>query len=294
MTNKKLCPICNASPSKRAFPYAIHYNKQQFNYYRCGDCSSVFVDPSPDKSTFAKMYAKSDYHDLHYDEQRSNHYNEAVELLKSYSTPGSLVLDYGCGIGHFLKAACSAGFGCFGVEFDRDAATSASLNAGCDVVSLEEFSKKKTQDKFDVIHIGDVLEHLPYPAETLVDLLTRLRPGGLLFVEGPLEINPSPVYWASSLFGSIRHLFRPTFVGQGKPTHLFRTGSEQQLKFFNHVSKSLHLLRWEVYETGWPYINQGFLKSVIARAAIFVSGKKVFGSPLGNRFIGVFRLDPAD
>lgn len=44
--------------------------------------------------------------------------------------------------------------------------------------------------RFDAIHLGDVLEHLPHPAS----LLRELEPlGGVFFIEGPLENNPSLV-----------------------------------------------------------------------------------------------------
>jgi len=283
------CPLCTGPAAEAAFPYAIEFDGQRFAYYRCADCRSVFVDPVPDAPTFARMYAKSAYHDCHYAESESRHYAAAATLLGHFAPAGATVLDYGCGFGHFLRAVQAAGFPASGVEFDAEAAQAAAHNAGCEVWSVQDFPQHSAARTFAVLHLGDVLEHLPDPAATLTQLLAHLKPGGLLFVEGPLEVNPSPVYWASRLFGALKHRLRPGFAGPGKPTHLFRTGGRQQLAFFQRVEPSLERLHWEIYETGWPYASGGLIKRLIARAALLVGGRRLGSTTFGNRFTGIFR-----
>ena len=283
------CPLCFGISSESSFPYAISFEEQSFGYYRCTACNSVFIDPIPDEQTFARMYARADYHDCHYSESKSTHYAAAATLLENFAPMGSTVLDYGCGFGHFLSALLPAGFRGFGVEFDQEAANAATINTGCDVLSVAEFYRQSVAPRFDVIHLGDVLEHLPDPANTLKQLLVYLKPGGLLFVEGPLEENPSPVYWVARSFGTLKQWLHPGFVGQDKPTHLFRTGGQQQLDFFHMVEPTLDLIHWEIYETGWPYASGGVIKRLISRAAVFMGGKKFGRMTLGNRFTGIFR-----
>lgn len=285
------CPLCTGSAKGTTYPYAIEFAGQRFHYQLCASCCSVYVDPVPDTQTFARMYAKSDYHDCFYGECDTARYEVAARLLLPFAHAGATVLDYGCGFGAFLQAVKAAGFTPYGVEFDVDAARFASENAGCDVIAVANFPRSDLPEKYDVIHLGDVLEHLPDPAETLSQLLPHLKPGGLLFVEGPLEVNPSPVYWAAHAFGTLKHVLRPQFVGQGKPTHLFRTGGSQQLAFFNQVAPALELLHWEIYETGWPYADGGVIKRLISGAALILGGKKMGGVTFGNRFTGVFRYD---
>lgn len=284
----RTCPLCGAKATGVDFPYATRFNDVRFNYLRCGNCSSVFVDPVPDLETFARMYAKSDYHDCYYEGKDGGRYTESARLLKQYLPAGALVLDYGCGIGAFLKALGAEGFVPFGVEFDQDAARFAGENARCSTLSVDEFRARSEGLKFDAIHLGDVLEHLPDPAGTLRELLSQLRPGGVLFVEGPLEINPSPVFWAARLFGAIKLMARPAFIAGHPPTHLFRTGAKQQLAFFTRVDTSLSLQHWHIYETGWPYASGGKIKRAIAGLAIRLGGKRLFGSTFGNRFCGLF------
>ena len=282
------CPLCGGREHGAAFPYATRFNTVRFNYLECGSCSSVFVDPVPDGQTFARMYAKGDSHDCHYEGKGGGAYTESARLLKRFLPEGSLVLDYGCGTGAFLKALGAEGFVPFGVEFDKDAADFAGGNAGCAALSVDDFLTQANKPQFDAIHLGDVLEHLPDPAATLKQLLEYLKPGGVLFAEGPLEVNPSPVYWAARLFGAIKRMVRPDFIGGHAPTHLFRTNAKQQLAFFSRVEPRFDLKYWNVYETGWPYASGGLVKGAIARFAVGLSGRQLFGVTFGNRFRGVF------
>lgn len=284
------CPLCNAQESGPAFPYAIRFANQIFRYLRCRDCRTVFVDPVPDAACFAQMYAKANYHDSHYGASDLVPYRQAAGLLRQFAQSGATVLDYGCGVGHFLQAVKAEGLDPYGVEFDAPAAAAAAVHAGCPVVTVADLDRAVAGQLFDVIHLGDVLEHLPDPAATLAGLLTRLKPGGLLFVEGPLETNPSPVYWAARLFGGVKHRLRPAEIGGGVPTHLFRTSAPAQARFFRQRFPTLQPLVWQVSESGWPYAQGNWIKRQVAAAALTLGGRTLAGIQLGNRFQALYSL----
>jgi SAM-dependent methyltransferase len=244
----------------------------------------VFVDPVPDAETFARIYDKSAYHDRYYDGGVGVDCSESVRLLRQHLKPGATVLDYGCGLGSFLKACSSQGLVPFGVEFDGEAASFAAQNANCEVISVEAFSQSTRIPNFDAIHLGDVLGHLPDPAGTLKRLLKLLKPGGVLFIEGPLEVNPSPVFWVARIFGAVKRLIKPAFISNNPPTMLFRTDARSQMAFFTRVEKSLSLHYWQVYETGWPYRGGGLIKRSIAALAVVMGGHDCWGVTFGNRF----------
>ncbi len=155
------CPICDHDSAKPTFPWAVQFKGHHFGYYRCQACGTVFVSPVPSDEVFALMYAKSEYHDQHYAERSREQYAKAAQLLTKFAEAGATVLDYGCGLGHFLRAVQAVGFNGYGVEFDAEAATEASRLAGCPVVSTTAFGQNTDMAMFDVIHLGDVLEHLP-------------------------------------------------------------------------------------------------------------------------------------
>jgi SAM-dependent methyltransferase len=284
----RACPLCGGEASRKAFPYAIEFSDQVFRYYRCNNCRSVFVNPIPDEQSFANMYDKAIYHDTHYGDVDSVAYAQSVSLLRRYISPGSSVLDYGCGIGLFLKEAKHQGFQSYGIEFDSSAASVASEFSGCTVSSLAGLDSQALDQRFDVIHIGDVLEHLPDPFCTLSSILQWLKPHGLLFVEGPLETNPSPVYWAARMFGGVKHRLRPSEIGAGVPTHLFRTSAPAQSRFFRQRFPALRPLFWQVLESGWPYAEGNWIKRGVAAAAITLGGRTFAGIQLGNRFQALY------
>jgi SAM-dependent methyltransferase len=236
-----------------------------------------------------RMYSTASYHDVHYSDCDTKQYITSARFLRKYTTTGATVLDYGCGVGHFLKAIKSEGFKAFGVEFDTSAAKIASVHADCDVISDVDLEYRNDFDKFDVVHLGDVLEHTPDPRFTIKRLLGHLKSGGLLYVEGPLERNPSPVYFAAQIFGKVRHWYNPEYIGSGTPTHLFFTDSTQQLNFFNQFKPDLVMLNWQIHETGWPYSEGGVAKRSIAKLATSLSGKKIGNFVFGNRFTAIFK-----
>lgn len=285
LTKARNCPVCGARPVGPTFPYETQFNDAYFLYLMCCKCKSVFVDPVPNEQTFAMMYAKSAYHDFFYDCDKGIDYSESVHMLRQYVEPGAIVLDYGCGVGDFLKACRSQELVPFGVEFDGDAALFAATNANCVVMTVEDFSKLTKTSSFDAIHLGDVLEHLADPLETLLLLLDFLKPGGVLFLEGPLEVNPSPVFWASQTFGMVKRILNPSQMANDSPTHLFRTCANSQKAFFKRVDEGLSMQYWKVYETGWPYYRSGnLIKKTIAVFAILIGGRNFAGFTFGNRF----------
>lgn len=282
------CPVCYGSAGKNAFPYKTLYNNRVFVYRKCLNCGAVFVEPIPDAQTFEMMYAKAAYHDSHYASDR-DHYDTSAALLRHYVPENSTILDYGCGVGLFLRALRRHGMNPTGVEFDDEAARHASTVQNEEVYSVEEYESWHSVPIFDAVHLGDVLEHLPDPLSTFSKILDKLKDGGIVFVEGPLERNPSLVYWSANLYGFIKTIIAKSSIGSGAPTHLFRVDARQQQLFFSRFP-TLKLLYWEVEETGWPYASGGFVKRQIAKLARRMGGRKIFGITFGNRFRGIYQF----
>jgi len=290
--NIRSCPLCSGKADTISFPYKTVFNEVEFSYIRCAECFTVYVDPVPDADTISMMYSKNVYHDGHYIGIDSEPYRESANLLSKYLPEGSLVLDYGCGLGLFLKSIADLGYVPYGVEYDNDAAIYAGQFAECRALPLKDFESLKNKPVFDCVHLGDVLEHLPYPRQTIDQLLQLIRPGGLLFVEGPLEINPSIVHYFSSLYGYIKSRMRISVTNNHAPTHLFRTGAKQQRRFLDSIDADIECRHWQVYETGWPYkdcyTDTGVVKRMIAEISILMGGAPFFGEVFWNRFRGIF------
>ncbi len=97
------------------------------------------------------------------------------------------VLEVGCSVGHVTEHLARAGNRVVGVEIDRAAAAEARQFAErVHVVDLDVTPLSSIEhDRFDVILLGDVLEHVRDPATVLADLVTLLDEGGRLVVSVP-------------------------------------------------------------------------------------------------------------
>ncbi|MBI4349600.1 MAG: class I SAM-dependent methyltransferase [Elusimicrobia bacterium] len=272
-----------------AFPYRTHWNGRDFTYVRCAACRATYVDPLPTDSELAAMYASESYHDRHYPEIRPERYRASAVLLRRWSGGRRKLLDFGCGNGSFLVAAAAAGFDCVGIEYEPSAIEGAR-RTGIPVYDLE--AVRSSGQRFEIIHLGDVLEHLADPYGTMRSLGTLLAPNGILFVEGPLQSNMSLVYFASVASKRLRRLLGPERPSSVPPTHLVLAGRSAQAAFLTR-RLGYRLLHFDVYETGWPYRVEGarprsgaaLVKYAIGLVAVLVSRVRLGGWPtLGNRF----------
>lgn len=286
------CPLCASEAGGCSFPYFNKWNGKIFNYYKCVSCKSTFVDPVPDAADFAKMYSKSVYHDAHYNNFNLTAAQQSIARVLPYLIRGSSMLDFGCGNGAFLLAAKDAGFACVGVEYEKTAREAAGRNSGCPVISFDELIEGDA--KFDVIHLGDVLEHLAEPNVIMSQLRAMLASGGRIYIEGPLETNPSVVRWFAVSFASIKKKLGGNVGSTTPPTHLFMTNAKAQRAFFTD-SLGYRCVDYFIYETGWPYLNSNseskwavsnVIKGGIGRLAVVASHALPV---LGNRFVGIFQ-----
>ena len=221
------CPLCDQAPRGAAFPYATRYRGKRYRYLACGGCRTRFIDPLPDAEAFAAMYAPDDYHaEFYAEDDGQGAYAETAAKLAEQLPPGARLLDYGCGSGHFVAAAKSVGFAAEGAEHSAAAAAAAAARCGAAVHDLSD-EAWRAAGPWECVHLGDVLEHLPDPRATLVDVLGVVRPGGWLSVEGPLEANPSPVHVAIHLTGRLKRLAGRS-EGAFPPYHLFFTDAAAQ------------------------------------------------------------------
>lgn len=247
------CMLCGGASAGPAFPYATRWGGSRFTYVECAECRCTFVTPVPTPAQFEAMYRKTAYHDVHYEGlEIPADTHDAVTMLSRHVPAGSRLLDFGCGNGAFIQAAAAAGYVCHGIELDEEARISAARNSGCPVRSLE--ATVAAGDRYRVIHLGDVLEHLPDPAATLRALETLLDRDGVFFVEGPIEKQRSPVRWTAAGLKRLRRAFGNNQEGEIPPFHLTLTDWRCQRRFFEVIAGYV-CVDHRIRETGWPYLH---------------------------------------
>ncbi len=115
-----------------------------------------------------------------------------LEWLEANVSPGTSVLDYGCGSGILGIAALKLGAGnVLGVDIDPAALTAAADNAGRNGVSMR---LARSSDRLDETFDRVVANILTNPLMLLAPLLTsRVKPGGRLALSGVLESQADQV-----------------------------------------------------------------------------------------------------
>jgi len=114
--------------------------------------------------------------------------DQLLHRIKEYK-PGGRFLEVGCAGGAFLDAARTAGYEVQGVEYSDIAAEFARRNFNLDVRTGRLEQVQFPPDSFDVVFMGDVLEHLPDPGVTMKELNRIMRNGGLIVILCPMQTN---------------------------------------------------------------------------------------------------------
>ncbi len=205
------CHVCET-------PSGFFLVKDHYRLYRCPNCRLVFVSPQPGADYLATAV---------YSEAAGYHAREAREgwtltpvqrrvLRELGAGRGRSLLDVGCSTGEFMHCARDHGFVVSGMELNS--VTSGVARArGLSVCSgrLEEAGFDAAV--FDVVVLGDVLEHVLNPKRLVTLCRHVLAPGGMLVVSTP-NLACS---WARGTYLLSRWLSIP-WSAVTPPHHLFQ------------------------------------------------------------------------
>lgn len=115
------------------------------------------------------------------------------------------LLDIGCGNGAFLSRAAEMGWDAVGCEPDPKAALACQA-AGLNVIAGDAFMPLLDAERFDVITMSHVIEHVGDSAGLLHRVMTLLRPGGWLWIAWP-----NPASYGVRVFGKTWHGLHPPY-----------------------------------------------------------------------------------
>lgn len=239
------CPLCDHERARPSWAGITLYAGREFPYVECEACRSLYCEPMPDDETVALMYGPDYGADPEAESVATDDPKEprrVVELL-SLRAPGVFV-DYGCRDGALLVEASKLKWRAVGVEIDPRVARETAARTGAQVVTPGD--ALLTDSFADVVHLGDVIEHLTKMNEQLPSVLRLLKPGGLLLAQGPLEANDNLFTAAIRLS---RKLGGPRRV-ETPPRHVLLATSAGQRALFARFG--LREVEYRVREVAWP------------------------------------------
>ena len=162
------------------------------NYYK----SETYISHTDSKKTFFdKIYQGVKNHTL----------KQKLILLNSFKSSSKSVLDFGAGTGDFLKICKNNNWQVLGIEPSAEARENAVKKG----IYLKENLLDITNQKFDVITLWHVLEHVENLKNTIKVLKSLLQPEGRIVVAVPnyksYDAEFYKEYWAA--YDVPRHLW---------------------------------------------------------------------------------------
>ena len=279
------CPLCQEQGS-RDFPIYYEFDRKRYDAKQCSRCSFVFLEPRLTAEELNLLY--SDEYFLHDGADFGAHaatdyetaavkgsvkFPEILGWIRRFKPSGTF-FEVGCGMGYFLHYAREHGYTVSGIEYARLGVQTCREKFGLQVEqdSFENLIVKPEQ--YDVIFMGDVLEHLIQPLEMTRKAHSMLRSSGIVAVEVPSMFNSITGRLA---VGGLRTLRRKKKMGM-PPYHvneftprtlraLFdRAGFRQTVIVQRIKSPSSLTLRGNVFERTakklLQYPNYGLTKSL--------------------------------
>lgn len=285
------CPLCGVAASRPSWFGSAEYRGREYPYVECVACKSLYCDPMPDAEALAAMYGTA-YHQRGDGSIDNPKEPERVERWLRSHHEGGLFIDYGCGEGELLSVAREAGWRAVGTEYDAEVAQRVIETTGCEAMTPEAAQELGLQA--DLLHLGDVIEHLTALEAQIPQILRLLKPGGILMAQGPLEANANGFTALLKATKRAKTLAGRANVAQMAPYHVLLATAIGQRRFFRRFA--LKELSYQISEVDWPVpsrLRPADLKSpgTLARFAARRSSRLLsrFNRRLGNRYFYIGR-----
>lgn len=198
------CPVChqkNISTWSVAKDYEYHSAKDNFIYYHCADCGTIFIHPMP-FDRLKEIYPSNYYSFVNSSKNIVVKIKEWLDkrffkkILSGLNTNKIDILDVGGGTGWILdvlkKTDSRIGFTQI-ADIDRKARILAEQNGHAYFEgTIEEFNTDKS---FHLILMLNLIEHVADPLAVIQKAEALLQPGGIIVIK-----TPNTDSWDARLF----------------------------------------------------------------------------------------------
>jgi SAM-dependent methyltransferase len=214
---KRACPVCLGLESKAVFHqiFAAFSEKGLMEGYDvsiCKNCGGAFADHIPPQEVFDRYYHDmSKYAHPQADGRISatdaERFRQVADLVSPHMRPDQRIADIGCATGGLLAEFKRRGFeNLVGFDASPSCAEAARRLYGIEVKQSTVNDLNKITDRFDLIILTGVLEHLADVDSSLTSLIRLLKPGGQLYFEVPDATRYDKWYSAPYQFFSMEHV----------------------------------------------------------------------------------------
>ncbi len=199
------CPLC-AHSTQRILPFRYAFRGRYLYGVQCPRCALVFIHPQPTPAEIRELYGvdyftrctescgahgRAAYMETASQSQRERAVaaRELDRLARQHVGGRGTMLEIGCGPGFMLAELRASGWHARGLEISEYAVRHARETLGLDVTQGGVAPGLFADAAFDLILLGDVLEHLPDPLAALRIVGRWLKPQGVAIIAVPATLN---------------------------------------------------------------------------------------------------------
>ena len=243
---RRSCPLCLGEDFKQdVFRRPVFFADKLSWYVRCCCCGSRSLTPMPDPAELKALYAAEYFEQPEDGLPLVGGLRDHSWVLENLPDRGDgLFVDLGCGNGDLLRIVADHGYEVHGFDVDKASVEAASRRSGCSASHFGELPSFAGMAAS--VHLGDVIEHVTDPALLLEDVITLLKPGGLLLAQGPLEANRSLFNIALAVSAMWNRLDPVT----DPPHHVHLVSQRGQETLFSRLG--FETIDFRVWDVSWP------------------------------------------
>lgn len=186
--NRNPCPLCSESQSLE-FKYSKFDDKSnaEISLVRCRKCGHYFLSEfseefEEDLYRYYLRYSGLPGEDVYKSLNTEGYVTWFNRISRRYNVES--LLDVGCGKGDLLWALQDRVPNVKGIDLSGSAISVAKDN-GLNAEVLDFFDSSIDRDRYDVISMYELIEHVSSPIEFISRSFDLLNPGGLLFITTP-------------------------------------------------------------------------------------------------------------
>ncbi len=187
-----------------------------------------------------------------------------ISFLKKMSLKRRNILDFGCGFGWLLKNLNTKYWNKFGVEINQNAKIIAAKNK----IQIFEKLNLLGSQKFDVITMIHIIEHLKNPIKDLKSVKKKIKSKGYLIVETP------------DFDCAMARKYNTKFRLLHDKTHISLFSSESLVRLLKDLNFKIIKIEYPYFE-GPFYNKQNILK-------LFEKKKNAYSPPFYGSVVTIF------
>ena len=211
------CPLCNSGQFHNESIIKDHsISGESFAIVQCDSCKLSFTNPRPSQNEIGRFYESEKYishndssngiFDIAYKAVRFFTLRSKLKLIESLNT-GKTILDFGCGVGDFLKKCKGNNWEVTGIEPSVKAREIAKGKLNSQIAP--NLDQLESNVPFDIITLWHVLEHVHDLSGCMTQLKNLLKPKGKIVIALPNNQSWDAQYykehWAA--YDVPRHLY---------------------------------------------------------------------------------------